>query len=149
MSIARSTVVNVRATPGRKRASLILADGDPLTLHRTRAILEQLDARIHEAIDCWEVMSLLLSTGDPFDLVISDLGLLRASGLDALLCARAAGIQVPFLFFMSGGTAALHARAARLGARILQAPVDAHELLSSVHQMCGAAEHRGPGVGSV
>lgn len=140
--------VSVGATPGTKRPSLILADDDPLTLRRTRAVLEQLDARIHEAIDCWEIMSLLLSPGDPFDLVISDLGFLRTSGLDALQGARAAGIEVPFLFFMSGGSAALHARAARLGARILHAPVDARELLSSVQQMCGSAEPRGPSIGA-
>jgi len=146
MVLARRNIVE---NSGRLRPlSIVVAEDDDLLRIRLRTILMALEAHVQEAIDGWEVMSLLLSATQPVDLVISDLRLLRASGLEALVSARAAGIDVPFLFIATSGSPAIHATAARLGAAILHKPVIASELLTRVRQMCrppGEAVCSGPG----
>jgi DNA-binding response OmpR family regulator len=137
MGFARRKLVE--NSSGARPLSIIVAEDDDLLRARLRTILLALDARVQEAVDGWEVMSLLLSAADPIDLVISDLRLLRSTGLEALVSARAAGIEVPFLFVVPSGGLALHPAAARLGAAFLEKPVIASELLSQVRLMCGVA----------
>jgi len=99
-------------------------------------MLRPLGARVEDASDTWQVMSLLLATGDSVDLVISDLPLPAASRISALASARAAGIEVPFLFLSTADSPAVHCRTAALGAAILEKPVVAGQLLACARQMC-------------
>jgi len=128
--------------------SLIVAADDDLCRARLRAILLALDARVREGTDIWDVMSSLLCAGDPVDLVIMDLRILPLSGLEALGLARAAGIEVPFLFITSASSLAIHAAAARLGAAIIDRALVPGGLVAHVQDLCGApgdAACPGPG----
>lgn len=121
---------------GHSRAlSLIVAADDGLRRARLRALLRRLDGHIREASDCWDLMSRLLATGDPVDLVVSDLGHLPANGVAALASARAAGIEVPFLLLTPAGGPAIRSIAAELNAAVLDEPVAASRLVARVHQM--------------
>ena len=80
-------------------------------------------------------MSRLLATGNPVNLVVSDLGHLPANGVAALASARAAGIEVPFLLLTPAGGPAIRSIAAELGAAVLEEPVAARRLVATVHQM--------------
>lgn len=123
-----------------------MAGEDDLARRHISAIVHGgLRARVKEALDSWDVMSLLLMPGDPVDLVISELGVLRGSGLDALVPIRAAGIGVPFLRLGGPARPAFHATAARLDALLVDEPVVAGELLAGVRQLCGPSRLRAPG----
>ena len=129
-----------------RRLSIIVAGEEDATRQHLHAIVRRsLGARVREANDGWEVMSLLLMPGNLVDLVISELGLLRGSGLDALIPMRAAGIGVPFVLLGGPARPALHATAARLGALLLDEPVEAGELVAAVRQLCGTGRVRGEG----
>lgn len=122
----------------RRPLSIIVAEDDDLLRIRLRTILLAIDADVQEAADGWEVMSLLLSATGAVDLVVSDFRLLRSTGLEVLVAARAAGIDVPFLFLVPPGGLPPPSSASRLGAAFLDKPVIASELLARVLQMCPA-----------
>jgi hypothetical protein len=79
----------------RPLSIIVAGEDDLLRRHVLTTVLGGLGARVQEALDSWETISLLLMTGDSFDLVISDLSLLRGGESDVLVTVRAAGISVP------------------------------------------------------
>jgi DNA-binding NtrC family response regulator len=129
-----------------RRLSIIVAGEEDATRQELHGIVRRtLGARVREALDGWEVMSQLLMPGNVVDLVISELRVLRGSGLDALIPMRAAGIGVPFLLLGGPVRPGLHATAARLGALLLDEPVEVSDLVAGVRQLCGSGRSLGPG----
>ena len=142
MALATCLLVSIARS---RRLSIIVAGEEHATRQHLHTVVERtLGARVREALDGWEVMSLLLMPGNLVDLVISELGVLRGSGLDALVPIRAAGIEVPFLLVGGPVRPALHATAARLGALLLDEPVEVSDLLAGVRQLCGSVRSRRP-----
>lgn len=135
----------VSITRSRRLSIIVAGEEDGARQHISAIVHGGLRARVKEAVDGWEVMSLLLMPGEPVDLVISELRVLRGSGLDALIPIRAAGIGVPFLLLGGPVRPAVHATAARLGALLVDEPVVAGEVLAGVRRLCGQSRLRAPG----
>lgn len=115
---------------------MVLAADDDLLRRRLRLALQHLCARIDEVPTSWDAMSLLLASGNQFDLLIGDLDLLSPTGLEAIVYARASGIAVPFLLITSSGRPSSHMDAARMGATFADKPIVASDLLGSVRRIC-------------
>lgn len=123
--------------------SVIVAAEEEMRQHLVAMLVGGLRARVHEAHDSWELVSLLLTLDDPADLVVGDLRLLHGRGADLIVSLRAAAIDVPFLFITATSTPATKALSARLDALVLEKPVLARELLAGVQLLCGAQRRPG------
>lgn len=119
--------------------SIIVAGEDHAMRQQLVGMIKgELGALVREVPDGWGIMSLLLLCGDSFDLVISDLHVLRGGRrLETLVSLRAAGVDVPFLLIGDCGNPTVHSTAARLSALVLDEPVVGRELMAGVRQLCG------------
>ena len=106
-----------------KTLRLLIADDDPEIRLWLEAGLEQEGAEIVGAESGAELVDLLSREG-PFDLVISDVRMSWATGLQALSMARGAGIETPFVLITAHADPPTRRAAAALGALLLEKPLD-------------------------
>lgn len=107
--------------------------------------------RVIEAEDGAEALDLLgggIVEGEPQrlpDLIVSDIRLPHASGLEILEAARVAFRRVPVILVTGFGNAEAHAQARALGAvRVLDKPFALVDFLAAVHQSLRAPGRRPP-----
>ncbi len=124
--------------------------------HTTRALVVEDDAAVARiiqrllALEGWEVE--VAATGDlaleallraPFDLVVSDLHLPGASGLDLLATIRAYDLGVPVVLVTGAPSLETAVQALNLGAQqYLQKPFSNDELVTACRRAYGLASHR-------
>lgn len=75
----------------------------------------------------------------PPDLLISDIQMPGATGLEALSALRRAGVLVPAILLTAFGDAATHAAAQRLSASVLDKPFDPDTLIERVRNLLSRA----------
>lgn len=122
-------------------ADILVAEDDSAMRRWLVRVLSPIARRIHEAADGGELWSIL--SVHHIDLVISDVRMPIQSGVEALMAARIAGLQVPFVLITGfGGDDALRATAARYGGvEVLDKPFGAEELRAHVRRFCGISSH--------
>ena len=103
------------------RHRFLIANADPMSRRRLRAMLARSGRLVREAASGWELMSLLATDG-PFALVIADVELAMPNGLQALAMARTAGLDVPFVITSPSDDPRIQTMARRLGAALLLRP---------------------------
>ena len=111
-------------------AHLLIADDDPEMRSWLRAVLAQAGARIDEVESGAELVRALTENG-PYDLVVADVRMSWATGVQALAMARTAGVQTPFVVITAYADAAVRAAAEALGAPLLEKPLTVQELLET------------------
>jgi len=116
-----------RRTPstGRRPGGLhiLVVDDDPEMLEMLNGSLPGI-GRIEQCHDAYQALARL--ENEPFDVVILELLLPGASGVDLIERLDAAGLKVPVVVLSAGGSeGALADRARRAGARaVMDKPVD-------------------------
>ena len=111
-------------------AHLLIADDDPEMRSWLRAVLAQAGARIDEVESGAELVRALTENG-PYDLVVADVRMSWATGVQALAMARTAGVQTPFVVITAYADAAVRAAAEALGAPLLEKPLTVQQLLET------------------
>jgi DNA-binding NtrC family response regulator len=129
---------------GRKEELLgtrvLIADDDEEMRAWLHLVLGDAGASVHEADSGVTMLAAL--TRLPFDLVISDVRMSWTTGLHALSMARSAGYRMPFLLITAYGNERLREEASRLGAELLEKPLEEEMLLASVRRLLHRPEER-------
>ncbi|HEY3448976.1 MAG TPA: response regulator [Myxococcales bacterium] len=113
-----------------RRLRVLVADDDPDLRNWLRLVLGQRGMVVLEAESGVELLERLASSG-PFDLVVADVRMSWASGLQALAMARDAGFALPFLVITSHVDDAVRRAVAALDAPLLPKPFTVAELLEA------------------
>jgi CheY-like chemotaxis protein len=122
----------------------IIADDDQEMRRVLRAILRPLGAEIVEAANGADLLG-VLTKGGPCDLVITDMRMPSASGLDAMMTARTAGYETPFILITAFGDDEVRAALRRVpNAFLLAKPFAPPALLDSVATALGNREPTTP-----
>ncbi|MGC4114450.1 MAG: response regulator [Myxococcales bacterium] len=119
-----------------RRTRVLVADDDPDVRDWVRTVLGQRGVVVLEAESGVELLE-RLSTSGPFDLVIADVRMSWATGVQALAMARRAGFELPFLVITSHADEALRGEVASLGARLLSKPFTLAQFLDAAGQALG------------
>src|SRR3990172_4681276 len=98
-----------------REVRLLIADDDPDMRSWLREVLEARGARVAEADSGVDLLRVLSDEG-PFDLVVSDVRMSWASGVQVLAMVRAAGYEIPFIVITAYADARVRAAVAQLGA---------------------------------
>jgi two-component system cell cycle response regulator CpdR len=118
---------------------IALADDDLESLELMLAILRRPDIVILTATSGAELVVLLAEHG-PFHLVITDIDMPWAEGLDVVRAARASQFDVPVLFISGLARPGLAASVAKVGrARLLPKPISASGLRNAVTDLLAEA----------
>jgi CheY-like chemotaxis protein len=96
----------VRDDVAQGRWQVLLADDDEAMRAVVREMLAPLEADCHEAANGIDLAT-ALSTGGPFDLIITDVRMPWVSGLQAALSIRAAGMTTPLIIMSAFGNGSL------------------------------------------
>jgi CheY-like chemotaxis protein len=116
---------------------IFIADDDQAMREWLRLLLRPMRATIREASAGLELLELLAS-GEPYDLVITDLRMPGPSGLQIVAMARAAGVTAPFLVITAFPDDEVERTLAASGADLLAKPFTATELKDRVAALCAA-----------
>jgi CheY-like chemotaxis protein len=122
-----------------RRFSIIVAEDERYLRDWLVSLVESLGGRVRAARDGWELMLLLcraIASGDMPDLVVSDLHMPRATGLEVLDAMRGLGVKTPFLLITGAGSPELRTLAATLHATVLDKPFSASVFRSRVGEVC-------------
>lgn len=111
---------------------ILIADDDPELRTWLRTVLSHEGVAIHEVESGLELLGVLTAQG-PFDLVIADVRMSWATGLQALSMARGSGFEVPFVIMTAHADESVQHAARRLGAALLLKPFTVHELLDTAN----------------
>lgn len=110
-----------------------------------RVIVDALEREGHETYDVGDGASLLVELArndrfhyDAVDAVVADVRMPLCSGLQALETIRTVRSNLPFVLLTAFGDGEMHARAERLGAKMLDKPVSMEELVSVVNDVVAA-----------
>ena len=114
---------------------IFIADDDQAMREWLRLLLRPMRAAIREASAGVELLELLAS-GEPYDLVITDLRMPAPSGLQIVAMARAAGVTTPFLVITAFPDDEVRRALAASGAELLAKPFSATELKDRVEALC-------------
>ena len=138
--MGNGTAASVARRNTNKRRILV-AEDDP---EMRRVILDALQEDGHDVHTVGDGAGLLieLARSDRFhyqtvDLVIADVRMPLCSGLQALETIRGVRARVPFLLMTAFGDDAVHARAAKLGARLLDKPFSIEKLRREIAALLG------------
>jgi len=145
VSVTRRTVVvraegvaAVASSPGGRHI-LVVEDRDSLRRMLERALASD-GYRVSTVGDGAEAVE-LLGSGEPFDLVLTDLKLPGASGLEVLEAARSARPSMPVIVLTGYGTVPTAVEAMRGGAfHFLEKPVEIDDLSRLVAEALGAPD---------
>jgi CheY-like chemotaxis protein len=111
---------------------IAIADDDPDSLELLRLAIDSPLAEIHEATNGVELVQLLLQR-KPFDLVVTDVLMPWAEGLDVLRSARKNDVLTPVLVISGLTGADLQSKVDRLGnARLLHKPFGILDLQTAI-----------------
>ena len=116
---------------------IYIADDDPAMREWLCLLLRPMRATIQEASGGVELLDLLAS-GEPYDLVITDLRMPGPSGLQVVAMARAAGATAPFLIITAFPDDDVRRSLAAIGAELLAKPFSAAELKARVAALVGS-----------
>jgi CheY-like chemotaxis protein len=116
---------------------IFIADDDRATREWLRLLLRPMHATIREASAGVELLELLAS-GEPYDLVITDVRMPGPSGLQVVAMARAAGVTAPFLVITAFPDDDVKAALTASGAELLAKPFSGTELKDRVAALCAA-----------
>jgi two-component system, OmpR family, response regulator len=122
---------------------IFIADDDAAMREWLRLLLRPMRADIQEASGGIELLELLAS-GDPFDLVITDLRMPGPTGLQVVAMARAAGVTTPFLIITAFPDDDVCRALAAAGAELLAKPFSAAELKARVAALIAGDADPGP-----
>jgi CheY-like chemotaxis protein len=117
-----------------KFARVLVADDNREMRSWLREIFEAQRATVEEAHSGAELARRLMHEG-PFDLVVGDVRMSWATGLQVLEMARAAGNAVPFLVITGFADEAVRERARQLGAELMEKPFEAEQLVERARRM--------------
>jgi len=110
---------------------IFIADDDPAMREWLRLVLRPLKGTIREASGGVELLDLLAS-GEPYDLVITDLRMPAPNGLQVIAMARAAGAAAPFLVITAFPDDGVRRALEAAGAELLAKPFSPGELKARV-----------------
>lgn len=132
------------AAPRPRRLRVFVAEDHALLRRAIKVALERDGYEVIEAQDGEELIQLLheaaLAGDPPPDLIVSDQGMPRATGLDVLNGLREAQWPLPFVLMSGSLDPRVEAEAYRLGARaILEKPFDLRALRSVVREALRAS----------
>jgi CheY-like chemotaxis protein len=97
---------------------VLIADDDPDTRELIALAVQAPGVEIYVAVDGLELLELIAEC-DPFDLIVTDIGMPSIAGLQVLASIRAAGLDTPALVVTGLDRPALPATIARLGNTML------------------------------
>jgi two-component system cell cycle response regulator CpdR len=118
---------------------IALADDDPESLELLQAILRRPDTQILTATSGAELVLLLADRG-PFHLLITDIDMPWAEGIDIVRAARASRVDIPVLFVSGLARPGLASIVANLGhAKLVEKPVGAEVLRRAVAELLAEA----------
>ncbi len=123
-----------------RRPRILLAEDDPALREVLREALaaEELDvvpAASGAALEAALTEAIVDPEGRPYDLVISDVRMPGASGLDVVERHYVRDPDTPFLLITAFGDRATHARASEFGVEVLDKPFELDELLARVRPL--------------
>jgi two-component system response regulator HydG len=107
---------------------LLIADDDLEMRSWLREVLGERGALILEADSGAELLRMLAEEG-PFDLVITDVRMSWADGVQVLQMARTAGYETPFVVITAFANDRVRAQVAELGAVLLEKPFEVEQLV--------------------
>jgi len=115
-----------------KLTRLLVADDDAEMRAWLVAVLLHRGVEVAQAESGAELLRALATDG-PFDLVVTDVRMSWATGIQALAMARTAGYQTPFVVITGHADESVRAAAGELGAVLLVKPFSIEELLETAH----------------
>jgi DNA-binding response OmpR family regulator len=119
---------------------IAIADDDPDSLELLRLAIDSPLAEIHEATNGVELVQ-LLSQSQRFDLVVTDVLMPWAEGLEVLRSARESDVLTPVLVVSGLTRTDLQAKVDRLGnARLLHKPFGILELQAAISDLLGPGQ---------
>jgi DNA-binding NtrC family response regulator len=113
-----------------REVRLLIADDDPDMRSWLREVLEARGARVAEADSGVDLLRVLSDEG-PFDLVVSDVRMSWASGVQVLAMVRAAGYEIPFIVITAYADATVRASVDQLGAVLVEKPFEIEQLVEA------------------
>jgi DNA-binding NtrC family response regulator len=120
---------------------LLIADDDLEMRSWLRAVLACRGAEVSEVESGAELLRALSEDG-PFDLVVTDVRMSWASGVQALAMARTAGMHTPFVVITAYADDAVRTAADALGAALLEKPFTIEELLDTAQGLVARRQQR-------
>ncbi|HBP18369.1 MAG TPA: hypothetical protein DEA08_11340 [Planctomycetes bacterium] len=123
---------------------VLLADDEELLRDATARLLSrELDCTVVEAIDGGRALAELEADGYRFDLLVLDVDMPRASGIDVLSAVRSVRPEQPVL--VRSGDPRHRDAVEALGATFLAKPSAPHALLAAARRLARRCERPGPG----
>ncbi len=113
-----------------REVRLLVADDDAEMRSWLREMLEARGARVWEADSGVDLLRVLNDEG-PFDLVVSDVRMSWASGVQVLAMVRSAGHEIPFVVITAYADPRVRASVAQLGAVLVEKPFEVEQLMEA------------------
>ncbi len=111
-------------------AHLLVADDDAEMRSWLRQVLEPRGASVAEADSGVDLLRLLNEDG-PFDLVVSDVRMSWASGIQVLAMVRSAGYEIPFIVITAYADDRVRCAASQLRAVLIEKPFEIERLVEA------------------
>jgi DNA-binding response OmpR family regulator len=125
----------VRARNKTRLVRIAIADDDPDCLQLMQAILTMPSFDVVTA-DSGAGLVILLTRGEPLDLIVTDIDMPWAEGFDVIHSARASRVDTPVLFVTGVARPNLAEAVAELGnSRLLRKPITVSGLREAVAEM--------------
>ncbi len=118
---------------------VLVADDDPDLRGWLRTVLRHYGMVVLEAESGVELLERLSGAG-PFDLVVADVRMSWATGVQALSMARGAGYALPFLVITAHPNDSLREEVSALGARLLPKPFTVAEFVEAAGLTLGGRQ---------
>lgn len=115
-------------------ARLLVADDDAEMRSWLRQVLEPRGASVAEADSGVDLLRVLNEEG-PFDLVVSDVRMSWASGIQVLAMVRSAGYEIPFIVITAYADDRVRCAASQLRAVLLEKPFDIEQLVEAADRI--------------
>jgi DNA-binding NtrC family response regulator len=116
---------------------LLVADDDAEMRSWLRQVLEPHGASVAEADSGVDLLRLLNEEG-PFDLVVSDVRMSWASGIQVLAMVRSAGYETPFIVITAYADERVRCAASQLRAVLIEKPFEIERLVEAADQILPA-----------
>ncbi len=118
-------------------ARLLVADDDVEMRSWLRQVLEPRGASVAEADSGVDLLRLLNEEG-PFDLVVSDVRMSWASGIQVLAMVRSAGFEIPFIVITAYADERVRFATSQLRAVLIEKPFDIEQLVEAADRILPA-----------
>lgn len=119
-----------------RRSRVLVADDDADLRKWLKSVLGQRGLVVLEAESGLELVEALVSSG-PFDLVVADVRMSWATGVQALAMARRAGFGLPFLVITAHPDELVREAVAELGALLLPKPFTVTQFVEAAGRALG------------